>query len=161
MSPDWESNWWTFGLQAGTPSTGSHQPGQHFLLFRKPGTSWVHWAVFMSLWFAAGWVGKSADLAEWSPGVSDSWLSVDLEWSWLGSLGCPPHGLSCCSGLAQACSHTVVRFSGASAEERKISGVPDLEMAHYYHCIVAGKVSHRPSRYKGCRRVSTYWWEDL
>ena len=27
MHPDWESNWWPFGLQAGAQSTESHQPG--------------------------------------------------------------------------------------------------------------------------------------
>ena len=27
MCPDWESNWWSFSLQAGTQSTEPHQPG--------------------------------------------------------------------------------------------------------------------------------------
>ena len=27
---DWELNWWPFGLQAGTQSTKSHQPGHGF-----------------------------------------------------------------------------------------------------------------------------------
>ena len=27
MCPDWESNWWPFGSQAGTQSTEPHQPG--------------------------------------------------------------------------------------------------------------------------------------
>ena len=29
--PDWESNWWSLGLQAGTQSTEPHQPGHYFL----------------------------------------------------------------------------------------------------------------------------------
>ena len=32
MSPDWASNWQTFGPQAGTQSTELHQPGQGFYL---------------------------------------------------------------------------------------------------------------------------------
>ena len=34
MCPDWESNWWPFGLQAGTQSTEPHQPGQE-LVFKN------------------------------------------------------------------------------------------------------------------------------
>ena len=32
MCPDWESNWWPFGLQASTQSTEPHQPGRIFFL---------------------------------------------------------------------------------------------------------------------------------
>ena len=31
MCPDWESNWWHFGSQAGAQSTEPHQPGLDFL----------------------------------------------------------------------------------------------------------------------------------
>ena len=31
--PDWESNWWPFGLQASTQSTEPHQPGLVLLVF--------------------------------------------------------------------------------------------------------------------------------
>ena len=33
MYPDWELNWWPFGLQACTQSTGLHQPGQFWGFF--------------------------------------------------------------------------------------------------------------------------------
>ena len=33
MSPGWESNWWPFGLQAGTQSTEPHQPGSNYCIF--------------------------------------------------------------------------------------------------------------------------------
>ena len=32
MCPDWELNWQSFGLQAGTQSTESHQPGVNTFL---------------------------------------------------------------------------------------------------------------------------------
>ena len=31
MCPDWKSNWWPFGLQAGAQSTEPHQPGQFLI----------------------------------------------------------------------------------------------------------------------------------
>ena len=34
MCPDWESNWWPFGSQAGTQSNEPHQPWQVLLHFR-------------------------------------------------------------------------------------------------------------------------------
>ena len=33
MCPDWESNLWSFGSQANTQSTESHQPGCHLYFF--------------------------------------------------------------------------------------------------------------------------------
>ena len=35
MYPDWESNWWPFGLQAGTQSTEPYQP-QHMVTILTP-----------------------------------------------------------------------------------------------------------------------------
>ena len=38
MCPDWESNWWPFGLQAGPQSTEPHQPGikvNFFNIYKK------------------------------------------------------------------------------------------------------------------------------
>ena len=37
MYPDWESNWWPFGLQVATQSTEPHQPGLFTKIFiRNP-----------------------------------------------------------------------------------------------------------------------------
>ena len=33
LFPDWESNWWPFGLQAGTQSTEQQQPGSITLVY--------------------------------------------------------------------------------------------------------------------------------
>ena len=35
MCPDWELNWWPFGLQAGAQSTQPHQPGLQVFCFFK------------------------------------------------------------------------------------------------------------------------------
>ena len=35
MCPDWESNLWPFGSQAGTQSTEPHQPGLHSFFIRE------------------------------------------------------------------------------------------------------------------------------
>ena len=35
MCPDWELNWQTFGLQAGTQSTEPHQPGLKNLILKQ------------------------------------------------------------------------------------------------------------------------------
>ena len=37
MCPDWESNQWLFGSQAGTQPTEPHQPGQSLQLFKECG----------------------------------------------------------------------------------------------------------------------------
>ena len=41
MCPDWESNWWPFGSQAGTHPTEPHQPGLNF----------VSWTIFPKIFF--------------------------------------------------------------------------------------------------------------
>ena len=35
MCPDWESNWWPFGLQAGAQCTELHQPGLNWHVKEK------------------------------------------------------------------------------------------------------------------------------
>ena len=47
MLPDWELNWWPFGLQAGTQSTRPHQPGHcktfRSSAFRNISEQWQRW----------------------------------------------------------------------------------------------------------------------
>ena len=59
MCPDQESNWWSFGLQAGTQSTESRQPGLNWS-FNKPPNPRKH--VLAS---AGGWDASVFEIAHW------------------------------------------------------------------------------------------------
>ena len=51
MCPDWESNWWSFGSQAGTQSTEPHQPGlKQIFIFIKWGKTAIKYSLNRLPW---------------------------------------------------------------------------------------------------------------